>query len=375
MKKNISLIYRLCFIIFAIWGLFEYSGYTVNPQALLGFVPMVVFLCLACITVIFIISLKAVPKGAILTFKGLCTLLSVIVLIMNSQILFHFFSKGWITGVLLPVMMVLDWVFFDKKGSFSPRDFLIWLATISGLLILLSFLDVPWLSDIVNFLRNPDNLFKLIMGVLGTALFMYLLDSLFGKGGSSKFNSVLLRLFFLILEGYCYIKIAASSLGRFISSLQYYSLCINFLCFLCIAVLVIRTIFVKSSKNSQIFIRIKNGLASGIAILPIFFGMYGDEIFGGGIVCILLCIICPLLMVVDCLLFDRKNSVKAYDPCIYVTVPFVHFALTYFILRPFAGLTTYDHLPYPPFAMLGMGLASVIAIGYVLFLLNKTKKK
>ena len=377
MKKNISLIYRLCFIIFAVWGLFEYSGYTATPTLLLGFVPMVVFLSLTCITIVFIMSLKSVPKGAMLTVKSICTLLSVIVLIMNFEIIFNFFTKGWITGVLLPVMMVLDWLLFDKKGSFSPRDFLIWLGAVAGLLLLINYFfgNVPWLSDIVNFLRNPENLFKLITGLLGTALFMYLLDSVFGKGGSERFNSILLRLLFLVLEGYCYVQIAASSLGRFISSLKYYSLCINFLCFLCIAVLVIRSIFVKSSKNSELYTRIKNGLASGIAVLPLFFGMYGGQIFDGGIVCILLCIVCPLLMVIDCLLFDRKNSVKAYDPCLYVIVPLIHFVITYFVLRPFTGLSTYDHLPYPPFAMLGMGIASVIAIGYVLFLLNKTKKK
>lgn len=377
MKKNISLIYRLCFIMFAIWGLFEYSGYAVNPDALLGFVPMVITLCALCIAVVFIFCLKSVPKGAMLTVKGFCTLLAVIVLIMHSGIILSFFTNGWITGVLLPVMMILDWLLFDKKGSFSPKDLLIWLGVLAGLLLLLNYVfgDLPWLSDFINFLRNPKNLLNLILGVAGAALLMYLIDAIFGGGGSELFNSILLRLAFLILEGYCFVQIAASSLGRFITSLKYYSLCINFLCFLCIAVLVIRSIFVKSAKNSEIYTRIKNGLASGIAVLPLFFGMYGADIFGGGTVCLLLCAVCPILMIADCLLFDRKNSVKPYDPCLYVIVPLIHFVITYFILRPFAGLTTYSHISYPPFAMLGMGISAIIIIGYILFVVNKIKKK
>ncbi len=377
MKKNISLIYRLCFIIFALWGLFEYSGYTVNPYALLGFVPMVITLCAICIAVVFILSLKAVPKGAMLVVKGLCTLLAVIVLIMNSHIILSFFTNGWITGVLLPIMMISDWLLFDKKGSFSPRDLLIWLGVLAGLLLLLNYVfgDIPWLSDIISFLRNPENLLRLLLGIGACALLMYLIDSIFGGGGSESFNSLLLRLAFLLAEGYCFREIAASSLGRFITSLKYYSLFINFLCFLCIAVLVIRSIFVKSSKNSEIYTRIKNGLASSIAVLPVFFGMYGDSIFGGGTVCLLLCVVCPLLMIADCLLFDRKNSVKAYDPCIYVVIPLIHFVITYYILRPLAGLTTYSHISYPPYAMLGMGLMVVLAVGYILFVVNKIKKK
>ena len=377
MKKNISLFYRLCFIIFALWGLFEYSGYTFSSTALLGFVPMVITLCEVCIAVIFILSLKSVPKGAMLMVKGLCTLLSVIVLIMHGSIILSFFTNGWITGVLLPIMMILDWLLFDKKGSFTPKDLLIWLGIIAGLLLLLNYVfgNLPWLSDFINFIRNPKNLLNLILGVAGAALLMYIIDAIFGGGGSEKFNSILLRTAFLILEGYCFVQIAASSLGRFITSLKYYSLYINFLCFLCVAVLVLRSIFVKSSKNGELYTRIKNGLASAIGLLPLFFGMYGGDIFGGGTVCILLCAVCPLLMVADCLLFDRKNSLKAYDPCLYVIVPLIHFAITYFILRPLAGLTTYSHIPYPPYAMLGMGITSVIVIGYVLYAVNKIKRK
>ncbi len=377
MKKNISLFYRLCFVIFALWGLFEYSGYTFNPSVLLGFVPMVISLCLVCIAVIFILSLKCVPKGAILTFKGLCTLLSVIVLIMHGGIFSNFFTNGWITGVLLPVMMILDWLLFDKKGSFTPKDLLIWLGSIAGLLLLVNFVfgNLPWLNDFISFLRNPKNLLNLILGILGAALLIYLIDAIFGNGGSEKFNSILLRTAFLILEGYCFVQIASSSLSKFIISLKYYSLCINFLCFLCICVLILRSIFIKSSKNSGLYTRIKNGLATGIALLPLFFGMYGGDIFGGGTVCILLCAVCPLLMIADCLLFDRKNSLKAYDPCIFIIVPVIHFVITYFVLRPMAGLTTYSHIPYSPFTAIGMGIVSTIIIGYVLYAVNKIKRK
>ncbi len=379
MKKNLALIYRLSFIIFAIWGLFEYMGYTYRPQALLGFTPLVDILCLICIGAIFILSLKAVPKGPMITFKGLCTLLSVILLILHSEIITSFFTSGWITAVLLPVMMILDWLFFDKKGSFSPRDLLIWLGLLAGLLLLLNFVfgNVPWLSDIVSFLKNPSNLLKLLAGLIGASLIMYLLDSLFGGGlgkGSEKFNSTLFRLIFLVLEGYCFIQIAASSLGKFISSIKYYSLCINFLCFLCIAVLVIRSFFVKTSKNSEIYTRIKAGLATGAALLPLFFGLYGGVVWDGGVVCTLLCVICPIYMVADCLLFDRKNTYFAYDPCLWLSVPLIHFGITYYILRPFCGLETYSHIPYSSYAMLGMGIFAALVVGYVLFCINKMKK-
>lgn len=376
MKKNLSYIYRLCFIIFAIWGIFEHTEYTFSPEKLFRFVPTVIFACLICITIVFILSLKSVSKGAILSVKGFCTLLSVIVLVLNGGIIFDFFTKGWILGVLLPVMMITDWLIFDKKGGFSFKNLLMWLGIIIvGLLLInYAFGSMPFLSDIIEFLKNPENLTKLALGLGGAALAMYILDALLSGSPLDKL-SVIFRPLFLVLEAYCFKQTANHSMGNFITELKYYSLFINFLCFLCIAVLVIRSVFVKASKNSEIYTRIKNGLAAAAAVLPVFFGMYGGDIFGGGAVCIILCAVCPLMMVADCLLFDRKNTLKVYDPCLYVIVPLVHFAVTYFVLRPFYGLTTYSHISYPAFVMLGMGTATVLALGYALFAINKIRQK
>lgn len=374
MQKTLSLIYRLSFIIFALWGLLEYSGYAPNPAALLGFTPLVIGICTVCILAVFLFSLKNQPPVILTKIKGVCTLLAVLVLILHLDIALSFFTSGWITGVLLPLMMILDWLFFDKKGSFSARDLLIWLGLLAGLLLLLGsiFKDIPWLQDIVGFLQNPDTLMRLIGGVIAASLLMYILDGLLG---GSKLNATLLRFIFLVLEGFCFVKIANASLGRFLSSMQYYSLFINFLCFLCVAVVVMRDLLGKSGKSTGLLPRIKACLGSGMALLPIFFGGYGTTVWDGGIICTLLCIVCPVLIIADCLLFDRKNSYKPYDPLWWLVPAVVHFTFSYFILRPFFRLETYSYLPYSPFAFFGMGILAQVIIGYALFAVNNAKRK
>ena len=378
MKKHIALIYRLAFILFAVWGLTEYMGYSWQPERLLGFAPLTDLLCLIIILIIFIFTLKKEPAKAFYEIKGALTLLAFMVLIIHSHMFFRFFTGGYITAVLLPFMMLLDFLFFDKKGNFSPRDLIIWLALAALVAALAGLFDFPWLSDISDFLKDKDNLIKLLLGTLFAALLMYLLSCLFGGGvskGTEAFNAMLLRLIFLILEGWCYAKIAGASLGTFIKSLKYYSLFINFLCFLCIAVTVLYSTITLSSKKSSVFPRIKVCLAADAVLLPIFFGVYEGSIFGNGLVCWLLCIVCPLIMLADCLFFDRKGAYRPLDPFLWLIIPTLHFLLTYFVLRPYFGLTTYYHVPYNAFALFGTGMAVLLAIGYFIFIINSFIKR
>ena len=75
----------------------------------------------------------------------------------------------------------------------------------AGLLSLAAFLNLPWLADISAFLKDRDNLIKLILGVLAAAGLMYIISSIFGgkmSKGSESFNASFLRLIFLLLEAY-----------------------------------------------------------------------------------------------------------------------------------------------------------------------------
>ena len=232
MKKNISLLYRLTFIIFAVWGLIEYCDETTSIFSQLAhFAPAVILLCLLCIIPVFILSLKNTSPAFLIEIKGGITLLSSFLLIMYSHLFFAFENSKWILCILLPIMLILDWLLFDKKGSFMPRDLIIWLGIFAGIILLSFFMDIPFLSDILNFLKTSDNLFKLIFSLLGLSLILYLLDSLMGssKKNNQLFNSTLLRLIFIFLEIFCIWDISSSQLTRFINSFKYYSLFINFL--------------------------------------------------------------------------------------------------------------------------------------------------
>ena len=378
MKKHIALIYRFAFIFFAVWGLTEYMGYSWQPERLLGFAPLTDLLCLIIILLIFILTLKKEPAKAFFEIKGALTLLAVMVLIINSHMFFKFFTDGYITTVLLPFMMLLDFLFFDKKGNFSPRDLIIWLALTALLAALAGLFDLPWLSDISAFLKDKDNLAKFLLGTLAVALAMYLLSCLLGGNvskGTEAFNAMLLRLIFLVLEGWCYVGIAGSSLGKFIKSLKYYSLFINFLCFLCIAITALYSALTLNSKKSSVFPRIKACLAADAVLLPIFFGVYEGSIFGNGLICLLLCIVCPLIMLADCLFFDHKGAYRPLDPFLWLIIPTLHFLVTYFVLRPYFGLTTYYHVPYNAYALFGVGMAVLLVIGYFMYIINSFIKR
>ncbi len=371
MKKIISLIYRLSFIIFSLWGLFEYCGG--NTKKLTNFVPLVDIICLICILAIFFISLKTSPSPIVLKIKGGCTLLAFTVILLSSDMLLAFSLKGWITAILLPVMMMLDWLFFDKKGSFSPKDLLSWLGALAAIL---AFLYLIGLKDLLIFFADPSVLLKLIAGLAAMALLMYILDALLGGGiskNSERFNTILFRVIFLILEGWCFVQISDYNMRKFLSSLEYYSVFVNFLCFLCIAVIVLISIFKHKNKGSSLP-RIKGALATSALILPLFSAIYGHCVFNDTLVYILLCFICPLLMAADCIVFDSSSVYEPYDPFIWLSVPAVHFVAVYILLRPL-GITNFlTTLPQNPLILFAFGIVAALALGYGFFFINKAKK-
>ncbi|HAL63410.1 MAG TPA: hypothetical protein DCO93_03070, partial [Clostridiales bacterium] len=116
-------------------------------------------------------------------------------------------------------------------------------------------------------------------------------------------------------------------------------------------------------------------LATDSVLLPLFFGVYEGSIFGNGLVCWILCIICPLIILADCLFFDKKGSYRPYDPFLWLIIPTAHFILTYFVLRPYYGLATYYHVPYNAFALFGVGMGTALVIGYFLYVINSFIKR
>lgn len=373
MKKTLSYIYRLCYIIFALWGLIEYVS--VNGGNFLEFIPLVNTLCLIVMICVFVLSLKGKIPRLLSNIKCIFTLLALILPVMNSQMITAFFTKGWILSVLTPLMLLLDWLLFDKKGAFSFHDLLIWLISIAGILLFANWFlgDIPFLTDIINLLRNPKTLLPIIMCLALAGIFMYLIDALLG-GKTIKINSGLLRIVFLIIEIYCFAEISNLSLSVFIKNMKYYSLFINFLCFLCVATIFIRGIFIKSAKTTGLLLRIKGCVATSCALLPMFFGIYGNTIWDGKTVCFLICIICPVIILADCVLYDRSSSYKPYDPLIWTLVPTFHFILTYFILRPLFALTTYSHIPYSAVLVFVCAIFMQVITGYILYFLSKIKK-
>lgn len=135
--KNIkALLWRISFLLLEGFALFEISGKSLSAflSSLKNFAIFSNFLCFICILASLLYGL--IKQGSLLKqislfprAKGIFTFC-----ILSSFIIFHFASGGKITSLegyilylIAPLMMLFDWILFDKKGEFHKTEPLLWL--------------------------------------------------------------------------------------------------------------------------------------------------------------------------------------------------------------------------------------------------------
>lgn len=377
MKKTISIIYRLAFLIFGIWAVFENVSYKL-ASLFPSFQNLTVFsdvLCIICISMAFAVTLKKKSYSWITHIKGICTLLAWLVLFMNINILFYGISTQWVLKIFLPAMMIFDWIIFDKKGSMKIHDLLLWIAgliaLICGFLYLLNKLfGIKNFLDVLGSENGLSQLLGYLPYIAGMGFLMYLLDNIFsskGRKNALDLFRLLFRVLFIIMEIYSFYILSGMKLTGFLSSLLHYPALVNFLCLLCIIVLVLYKLLGSDKKSASPFPGLKSLFTISIlAVLLIQIFIIRDYKHLGT-VSIIHNIIAPIMMLADLILFDYKKAYKGYDPIIWLTIP-----ILYCILN-----TVFKFSDYSYYSVINIfsGLGILLIIGYIFYIIGKIKKR
>ncbi|MBQ7040232.1 MAG: hypothetical protein IJN39_06660 [Clostridia bacterium] len=376
MKRILCLLYRLLYIIFGVWAFVSCCGYdsAVFSAMLKNTVFWVDFAVLLVILTGFLILVHRNPPNWYYVLKCGATLLSVWLLIMNWDILLSILSQNWFMKILLPFMAVLDWVLFDKKGSLKLSDLLICLL---GALLLAGV--CKFLFDGLKFdIASVPSWIDLILKLLLPLIVMYLLDKLLSSGLKNSASKIclLFRLFFLIVEAWAFYKLSGGVPLNLFLGLKYFSVIINALGFLCIAVLLIQLMLKKEGKSNPSFLRIKGLIMLCMAVVIIYTLFFVKARPDVQTVQFVHGILGPSLFILDWLLFDKKGAFRGYDPLLWLILPAVYYLITGLILKPFYGINLYPALyGTQPLLLIGGGVVLLLSAGYIYCLLDMILKR
>ena len=384
MKKTYAMIYRFIFILFSMWGIFRKIGFnlfTLSPL-ILDFTLFIDILSFVCIFVVFIISITRHHGKIIGAIKALLTFCNIIVFVVNFDIITSGITYSWVLGILLPVMMVLDWLLFDKKGDFNYYDPLLWiLGTVIAGLGLAALLK--YLFGIDNFalglFDNFSDLLKLLFIALGIGAGMFLLDSLisaFNKKGGKNLFSLVFRLVFILLEIYALFKTIGFELTTFLYKLGFYHILINFLCFVFIAVTLIYNIvrFKGIRKRTCIMPRMKGALALCMGLVFIIFMFLHRDFHSLPLSELILYVIAPVMFLLDWVMFDEKGYFALYDPLIWSIVPISYYCFVMVAFPSAANLYGGIFLIEQAELILSILTVSIVS-GYVVYIADRIFSK
>lgn len=382
MKKTLSMIYRFIFILFSVWGICSKIGFnilTFTPR-ILNFTLFVDFLSFICVFIVFIIRITHKPPRGIEMVKAALTLCSILVFIKNLPVLKSTVTYDWVLGILLPVMMVLDWLLFDDKGRMKLYDPILWLAAAIVLFAAAAFMlkklfGIEDFWNVLGMFADNDGLKRLLAEAAAAGAALYILDRLGSAFNNKNFNSafaLIYRLAFLALEIYAFLMTVGKDLTKFISSLMYYHLLTNFLCAVCIAVTVIYSLvkYGTSKKGTPPFPSLKAGFTMSLLICMAARLIFNRQITGMSIAEMIFYFIAPLMMLFDWILFDKKGLLRMFDPLLWILIPLLYFvaAVMYFI--PYCGLY-YELFTLPQPEMLAGSAAVIITAGYVYYMADR----
>lgn len=380
MKKTLSQIYRLAFILFYIWAAFEsifLSGkgfqYAFSHQALLADTCSFFIILTA-----FIFSIIGNIPEIVLRIKGAGTAMALLVLVLNVSIFFTPSASGWILSILLPAMMISDYILFDKKGCFRLYDPLLWLLALMLLFALWSLLSGLGfaLSHLIDFLGGKENMLSTLLSTFLAGALMFGLDKLFsGKSGlkSRDLFCWIYRLVFLLLSGWALYKTGGETLLSFFLSLKQFSVLSGFLCFLAIAVILIFCILrFRHTGSSAPFPRLKGAFTLFAAVTVIGYHFFIKGGTPSETPRLILLYISPVMMIFDWILFDSKGKFRPYDPLWWASLPALY-CIVFLVHKSF--FTMYPgFLTHSPELFFCGGILSLLAISYGIYLIDLAMK-
>lgn len=381
LKRTIALIYRFIFIIFSVWGICQHIGFNILSLSfkIMNFTFLINVLSFICITMVFVVSVMRGTGVVLQTFKNILTFCSVMILVGNTSIMGGTMSYQWILGVLLPLMMVIDWLLFDRKGKLNIYDPFLWLLgalLLIGLLSLLfkTVLGIDNFLEVIGLFNDRNELFEILGKALGIGIGIFILDSIlnaFKRKSFKKTFALIYRLVFLALEVYAFIHHIGSELPALLKGLKYYYVLTNFLCAVCICVLVVYNLIkFKSFKRTQNpFPQLKGAFTVAIVSSMLATLMLGRSILSFTFSQMIFNYIAPLMMLFDWVLFDAKGRFEIFDPLIWTLIPvgYYIFAMVYpEVISVYPAVYSL----YNPELILGV-LITVIVVGYTIFIADK----
>lgn len=380
MKKTLSMLYRLAFMIFGVWAFYDYTGFAVLAMrsGLSDFFVWVDILCFFMIACVFFISMHREPTGVVLHIKSVLTFLALFVCALHFDILLQPTRGSWCLTVLLPLMMLADYLLFDRKIRYGLTDVLFWIAALAFLLALWGIFvkRAESFSAFMDMLGGKDTALRGLLSCgLGGAV-MYLLDKFFsgsGKPDLANLISFVYRLLYLALTGWALAGLCDRTLLQFVLSLSQFGVASAFLCFLCIAVVVILCLFRGRSLSAATpFPRLK-GLFTLLAALVVLSGLFlmKRDIYALSVQDTVLYYISPVMMVFDWILFDAKGKMKPLDPLLWSMFPLLYGVG---ILASGRLYVVAPHITVTP-KLIGMVAICVFLTAYVVFVLDICLKK
>lgn len=383
MKKTVSFIYRFIFILFSVWGIFRNVGVrvlTFTPDVLTNTIFLDT-LCLILMLVVFLVSMNTYVGKTLYGIKCMLTMLSIWVFFNNTYLLFGVITYDWILGILIPLMMILDWIIFDTKGRINVVDPIKWAlgAFLIGLMfnIIKSILSANF-SIISNFGTYAEIL-KSTLTVFICGMVMFIVDSLFlafSKKNSKNATALIYKIVFILLEIYAIFKISAGELTTFIDNLSEYHILVNFFALVVVLVsLIINLIKTKNLKKRYTpFPRLKVFSVYILLLSTIIHILSPRNILYIPFYELIFYYIAPIMLMFDWLLFDKKRFLRGYDPVLWTIFPvfYLCFGITFsteFDNSVYLNLFSYQQ----PESVIYI-LITLFGLGYLFYLVDKLSK-
>lgn len=382
MKKTVALIYRFIFIFFSVWGIAQKLGFNILwlTARIMNFTLLIDILCFLCILAVFVVGITHKSSGILVKIKTALTFCSGLVLVENINILKLGLTYEWILGILLPVMMIVDFLVFEDKGKIHIKDLAIWAGVaatlLAGMALLLKTLfgiDDVW--NVLGMFKDWKGLRDFLLKALGIAAFLYIFDCLSSALLKRKFDSafsLIYRIIFLLLEVYAILNTLGNEMTSFLYGLRYYHILVNFLCAVCIAVVLVYNLvrFKSVRKSANPFPRQKGAFTIAAIFLTAAHIVFRGRVFQMSFCEIIFYYIAPLMMLFDWVLFDRKGSFRLVDPLMWLLIPFTYFIASKIYLIPYAEV---DYMIFyqkqPETTVICAG--AILVGGYAMYLVDK----
>ncbi len=380
MKKTISMIYRFVFILFCVWGICQKIGFnilTFSPR-ILNFAIYIDFLSLICILTVFVISVTHMHGRILRCIKSILTLLSAVILWRNINSMGLQITNEWILSVFLPAMMCIDWILFEKRGTYNFADPLIWLigALFAGMCINFLVRNIFGINDylyVLGLYETKNEFINLFIAAIIISLIMYIFDCViysFSKGKAENGAALIYRVLFIILECYALFVVSDGDLSGLIYNMRYFHILSNFLCTVYIAVVIIfNLIKFRSLKKSMVLCpRIKGAFTVYMVLTMLAQIFWGTGNFYLSPAQIIIYFAAPLMILFDWVIFDNRGYYRIYDPLIWLIPPVVYLLFSYpsvmsGVYEILEGKTFYEVLPYTA--------AAAVGIGYIIYIFDK----